>query len=71
VCYTGRGTNVLLLEKLYYKIMMKSAESILEISKKFAYEIIDGLNYSVTAYHAVDYCRNKLLTSGFRELSEK
>lgn len=50
--------------------MMKS-ESILEISKKFALEILDGLNHSITPFHAVDYCRTKLLANGFNELSEK
>lgn len=49
---------------------MKS-ESILEISKKFAKEIINGLNESVTPYHAVDYCRRKLTENGFLEICEK
>lgn len=49
---------------------MKS-ETILEVSKKFAKEIINGLNESVTAYHAVDLCRRKLLDNGFSELIEK
>ncbi len=49
---------------------MKS-ETILEISKKFAKEIIGGLNESVTPYHAVDYCRRKLVDNGFLELSER
>jgi aspartyl aminopeptidase len=49
---------------------MKS-ETILEISKKFAKEIVCGLNESVTPYHAVDYCRRKLVDNGFLEISEK
>lgn len=49
---------------------MKS-QTILEISKKFAKEVISGLNESVTPYHAVDYCRRKLIDSGFSEISEK
>lgn len=50
--------------------MMKN-DSILDISRKFALQIIEGLNHSVTAYHAVNYAREKLLAGGFSELSEK
>ena len=56
--------------KLLYK-MRSSSESILEISKKFAMEIVNGLNQSITPFHAVEYCSNKLKTSGFQELNEK
>lgn len=48
-----------------------NTESILEISKKFAKQIVSGLNESVTPYHAVDYCRRKLMDNGFFEISEK
>lgn len=47
-----------------------STESLLEISKKYALELIEGLNKSVTPFHAVDYCRSTLLKSGFSEISE-
>lgn len=50
---------------------MKKTENILDISKKFAKEIIEGLNASVTAYHAVDYCKKKLVDNGFMEICEK
>jgi len=43
----------------------------LEVAKKFAIEIIDGLNQSVTPYHAVEYCSRKLVENGFKELNEK
>jgi hypothetical protein len=51
--------------------MRTSSESLLEISKKFALEIISGLNQSVTPFHAVDYCTSKLRLNGFQELNEK
>ena len=50
--------------------MLKS-ETLLEISKKYALELIEGLNKSVTPFHAVDYCKNALLGSGFNEISER
>ena len=50
---------------------MLKTESLLEISKKYALELIEGLNRSVTPFHAVDYCRNTLLGSGFNEISER
>jgi len=52
-------------------MMKTTSESLLEISRKFAKEIIEGLNQSVTPFHAVDYCRRKLLDNNFRELNEK
>jgi aspartyl aminopeptidase len=51
--------------------MKKNTENILEISKKFALEIIDGLNASVTHFHAVDHMKRNLLNNGFNELNEK
>ena len=51
--------------------MRKSSESLLDISKKFAFEILEGLNQSITPFHAVEYCSNKLISSGFKELYEK
>jgi hypothetical protein len=50
---------------------MLKTESLLEISKKYALELIEGLNRSVTPFHAVDYCRTTLLGSGFNEISER
>jgi aspartyl aminopeptidase len=44
---------------------------LLDLSKKFGNEILEGLNQSVTPFHAVDYCRKKLLSNGFIELNEK
>jgi aspartyl aminopeptidase len=46
-------------------------ESILEISKLFAKEIIVGLNKSITPFHAVDYSKGKLVEKGFQEIQEK
>ena len=52
--------------------MLKTGkDQILELSRKFAAEIVDGLNKSVTQFHAVDHCRNELLANGFKELTEK
>jgi len=50
---------------------MLKTNNILDLSRKFAKEIVDGLNQSVTAFHAVDYCKKKLLENEFRELNEK
>jgi aspartyl aminopeptidase len=52
-------------------MLKNTTESLLEISKKFAIEIVEGLNQSVTPYHAVDYCSRKLVENGFKELNEK
>ncbi len=52
-------------------MLKNSKDSILEISKKFATEIIEGLNQSVTPFHAVEYCSKKLVQNGFEELNEK
>jgi aspartyl aminopeptidase len=52
-------------------MMKSSTDSLLEISKKFAKEIIEGLNQSVTPFHAVNYCSNLLVNGGFKELKEK
>jgi aspartyl aminopeptidase len=51
--------------------MKTSSNNLLELSRKFAKEIVDGLNKSVTPFHAVDYCKKKLLENDFRELNEK
>jgi aspartyl aminopeptidase len=50
--------------------MMKNG-TIIDVAKKFALQTINGLNESVTAYHAVKYCRDRLLSNGFLELNEK
>jgi aspartyl aminopeptidase len=52
-------------------MLKTSADSLLDISKKFALEIVEGLNHSVTPFHAVEYCSKKLVDSGFKELNEK
>jgi aspartyl aminopeptidase len=52
-------------------MMKRQSDHILEISKKFALEIVEALNASVTHFHAVDYMKNQLLSSGFKELNEK
>lgn len=52
-------------------MMKKTSETLLETSKKFAKEIVDGLNKSVTHFHAVDYCKRRLLENDFSELNEK
>lgn len=46
-------------------------ETILDISKVFAKEIIAGLNKSITPFHAVDYSKGKLMEKGFQEIQEK
>jgi len=46
-------------------------ESILDVSKLFAKEIIAGLNKSITPFHAVDYSKVKLIEKGFKEIQEK
>jgi aspartyl aminopeptidase len=51
--------------------MKKHSDNLLEISKKFALEIVEGLNESVTHFHAVDYMKKKLINHGFNELCEK
>ncbi len=52
--------------------MLKSiSNSLLENSRKFAKEIVEGLNQSVTPFHAVDYCKRKLKENNFTELNEK
>ena len=50
---------------------MLKTDVLLEISRKYALELIEGLNRSVTPFHAVDYCRSSLLGSGFNEISER
>ncbi len=45
--------------------------NILEKSKKFATEIVEGLNHSVTQFHAVEYCTEKLVANGFTEINER
>jgi len=52
-------------------MLKNTSESLLELSRKFAKEIITGLNQSVTPFHAVDYCKKKLLDNNFSELNEK
>lgn len=52
-------------------MLKTSSETLLDLSKKFALEIVDGLNSSITPFHAVDYCKGRLLSSGFSELNEK
>jgi aspartyl aminopeptidase len=52
-------------------MLKNSTDSLLEISKKYALEIIEGLNHSVTPFHAVDFCSKKLIDNGFKELNEK
>ena len=52
-------------------MMKTTTDSILELGRKYAVDVIEGLNYSVTPFHAVDYCRRKLLENGFKELNEK
>ena len=52
-------------------MMKTTSDSLLDLSKKFALEIVDGLNQSITPFHAVDYCRKKLIDNGFSELHEK
>ena len=42
-----------------------------ENAKNYAKVFIDGLNHSVTPFHAVEYFTNQLLTNGFIELKEK
>jgi aspartyl aminopeptidase len=51
--------------------MKKHSDNLLEISKKFALEIVEGLNEGVTHFHAVDHMKKKLLNDGFSELCEK
>lgn len=51
--------------------MKKHSGDLIDISKKFALEIVDGLNESVTHFHAVDYMRRQLVKDGFNELLEK
>jgi aspartyl aminopeptidase len=52
--------------------MLKNVKSeIKKVAKEFASEIIDGLNQSVTPYHAVSYIKSKLLSDGFNEINEK
>ena len=46
-------------------------ETILEVSKTFAKEIIAGLNKSITPFHAVEYSTGKLIEKGFLEIQEK
>ena len=51
--------------------MKKHSDNLIELSKKFALEIVEGLNESITHFHAVDYMKRKLLKDGFNELCEK
>ena len=40
-------------------------------AQDFAKEVITDLNNSVTAFHAVDNLKNKLILNSFSELKEK
>ncbi len=52
--------------------MIKLANKIiLQNSKKYAFQFIDGLNEAVTPFHAVNYCKSQLADNGFEEISEK
>ena len=46
-------------------------ESLVENAKKYAHQFIDGLNKSVTPFHAVEYLKNELVQQGFKEINEK
>lgn len=52
-------------------MMKNSVDSILEISKKFGKEIVEGLNQSITPFHCVNYCSKLLVNGGFKEINEK
>jgi len=52
-------------------MLRESKEVIIEYAKKYATQFIDGLNSSVTPFHAVEYFRSQLLENGFKEINEK
>lgn len=50
---------------------MNKNPTILNLAQKVASEIVDGLNESVTPFHAVEYMTQKLREKGFLEIIEK
>lgn len=50
---------------------MMNESTLLEVARKYALDIIDGLNESVTPFHAVEYCKGLLKQAGFTEIFEK
>jgi len=51
--------------------MKLTKDSLIENSKKYAHQFIEGLNKSVTPFHAVEYFKSQLLENGFKEINEK
>ena len=53
--------------------MQKSSKidvPLLEEAQKYAQHVLDGLNQSVTQFHAVNYCKDRLTKAGYTEIRE-
>jgi aspartyl aminopeptidase len=53
--------------------MQKSSKidkPLLEEGQKYAQHVLDALNESVTQFHAVNHCRERLLKAGYAEVRE-
>jgi len=48
-----------------------NSDLLYENARKYASIFVDGLNQSVTPFHAVEYLSKQLLSNGFQELKEK
>jgi len=45
-------------------------KALLEEAQTYAQHIVDGLNHSVTQFHAVNHCKERLAKAGYQELRE-
>jgi aspartyl aminopeptidase len=53
--------------------MQKSSKidkPLLEEAQKYAQHVVDGLNQSVTQFHAVNHCKERLIKAGYTEIRE-
>jgi aspartyl aminopeptidase len=45
-------------------------KQLLEEAQKYSQHVVDGLNESVTQFHAVNHCKTRLEKAGFTEIRE-
>ena len=43
---------------------------LLEEAQKYSQHVVDGLNESVTQFHAVNHCKSRLEKAGYTEIKE-
>jgi len=45
-------------------------KQLLDEAQKYSQHVVDGLNESVTQFHAVNHCKTRLEKAGFTEIRE-